>query len=438
MVNRSGMLELTKQMKLITKMQGDPKSHLFELASEILQHPFQFPPIKKGSLNPEFLGIIPTRSCNGACIYCDFGVDKPYSGKMTYKTAAMATDWFVSLMEKHNRKSIDIHFFGGEPMMAFDVIEVVVHRARLLAAQKHMIPYFEISTNGIYSEKKARFLGSYFNKVVLSLDGTEDIQNFHRPLPDGEKSFENAIQTAHIISDSMAELCLRCCISHLNIERMEEITHWYCETFKPSVINYEVLCETPATLSKSLLPPDPYDFAINFIKSREIGKKHGVHVVYASDIGAQITNSSCPVGKDTAIFSPDGRISNCYLLPERWHYVGLDLDFGIIDKDGAIQINEQKIEAIRKVISSKPRCDRCICRWHCAGGCHVGNSYPGCSDNYDNFCIQTRIIVACSLLSALGMRQETELLLNDKESLRKLALNDSDLLPDFIPAKSIC
>jgi uncharacterized protein len=428
LINSSGIIELKKMIHLIHNNQGDSKSKFYELARDILQTPEHTPICKTGELSPEFMGIIPTRSCNGACVYCDFGTADAPLKKMSYQMAADATDWYIEMIEKQNRQNVEIHFFGGEPMVASDVIEVVLHRARLLTGMKNLIPYFEISTNGLYSEKKAHFLGNYFNKIILSLDGTEEIQNFQRPLPNSGNSFENAIQTARIISKSQAELCLRACISTKNVDRMEQITEWFCETLHPLAINFEILSPTENTESLDLFPPDPYNFAVNFIKSRVIGKKYGIQVVYASDIGENITTSSCPVGKDAAIFSPDGRISNCYLLPERWQNVKLDLDFGNISDKGIVNIENHKLESIRKMVSDKPRCSRCFCRWTCAGGCHVGTTYPGCSRDYNNFCIQTRIISACTLLEDLGQGALIEKLLDDEVNLKRLALNDSDLL----------
>lgn len=296
-----------------------------------------------------------------------------------------------------------------------------------------MLPFFEISTNGQYDDRKATFLGNYFSKVILSLDGPEEIQNRHRPVKIRGGSFKRAISTAEIISNSQADLCLRSCISNLNVNMMEQITHWFCETLDPLAINFEVLCPTSVTKSSHLFPPDPFEFARNLIRAREVAKKSGVQVVYASDISRDVVLSSCPVGKDAAIFTPDGKISSCYLMPERWENVGLELSFGFINDPGKVKINNQTVESIRKMVIEKPRCLRCFCRWSCAGGCHVGNTFPGSSLAYNDFCIQTRIISSCTLLSSLGLHEMTEEILQDKQSMFKLALNHSDLLCDFEP-----
>jgi uncharacterized protein len=431
LINRRGVSELKKLLHSASGNPENKESKLHELARELIHSPEQVPARKTGSLNPEFLGIIPTRSCNGACNYCDFGADKASGAKMSYDLAAKAVDWYAEIVRSQQRNMLDIHFFGGEPMVARDVIEVVVHRARLVAMKHDLIPYFEISTNGQFIAADARFLGVYFNKVVLSLDGFQEIHDKHRPLKGNRGSYENAVETAKIIGSSNAELCIRCCISRLNVLRMEEITAWFCKNLRLSTINFEVLCATSQTKAAGLFPPDPVDFAVHFHRSRKIALDYGIEVVYASDITDRPGVSSCPVGKDTAIVSPDGRISNCYLLPERWKNAGLDLDFGQVGKNGRVQLEETKISAIRGMVENKPRCAGCFCQWSCSGGCHVGITPPGCSVNYDDFCRQTRLISAFTLLVNLELDGLPDGLMQSPESLVKINSQASDRLETY-------
>jgi uncharacterized protein len=209
---------------------------------------------------------------------------------------------------------------------------------------------------------------------------------------------------------------------------MEEFTGWLCNEFNPSAINFEILSSSELTNAANLFPPDPFEFAVNFQKSRVIAEKYGIDLIYSSDIIQNPVVSSCPVGKDTAIISPDGRISNCYLMPEKWVDIGLDLDFGAISQSGVVRINEEKIGVIRKMVEDKPRCSNCFCKWSCAGGCHVGITFPGCDPVYDNHCLQTRLISAFTLLSGLGLPEKINQLMENPEAMHRLAFYESDSL----------
>jgi len=431
LVNRRAVIELKRLIGKGEWNEENKVSQLAELADEIVRGIKQPPRKKRGRLNPDFLGIIPTRSCNGVCAYCDFEHDTAPGQKMSYDLAVRAVDWYLGLMKTLKRDMIEIHFFGGEPMVARDVIEVAVQRARLAASENGMIPYFEISTNGQYSAVDASYLGAYFNQVILSFDGLREAQNRHRPLAGGKSSFQNVSRTARIISDSNADLCIRCCVSRENIMQTGEFTQWLCENYRLSAINLEILTVSPPSVKSGLKPPGPVDFALCFEESRKIAAEYGVDLIYASDITRTPVISSCPVGKDTAIVSPDGRISNCYLQAGKWQKVGLDLDFGYFSGTGSAEIENDKLEAIRNIVENKARCKSCFCKWSCAGGCHVGITYPGSSSDYDNFCIQTRLISAFTLLSGLGLRKKADLLSRSPDALLMIGKQSSDSLIDF-------
>ena len=428
LINRKAALEIRKILGYSIRSSDipEPLNNLITSIKNVKYHPEK----KKGKINPAFLGIIPTRQCNGACNYCDFEADNASNQIMTLRMAANAVDWYTGIVKKNKGTILKVHFFGGEPMVAMDVVETVVHRTRYNASSENLQSVLEISTNGQYSAEDAEFVGNYFTSVILSLDGFEDTQNTHRPLKNRKGSFSNAVSTGKIISDSQAQLGLRSCVSNKNVHQMAEIASWFCEEFKPFTINFEGMRETSGTMKKGLSSPDPFDFAVNLSKARKICESHCVPLVYATDITDYPGYSSCPVGKDTAIISPDGRISSCYLMPEKWERVNMHLDFGQIHNN-EIQINKENLNFIRKIISDKPGCSKCFCRWSCAGGCHISNTFPGAKEEYTDFCIQTRIISLCTLLSDLGMNDDVAELLDDRTIMKTLALQKSDLLLDM-------
>ena len=430
LINRKGIIELKKAIDNNWRCQKSSKI-LLQIINDIRKTQDELPAMKTGKIDPSFLGIIPTRACNGACVYCGFGTqNNTNQDVMGLDVATAAVDWMAEIVKANGKDILEIHFFGGEPFIAPDIIETVIHRARMIASQLKLFPHFEVSTNGQFDDHLARFIGDYFDTVVLSLDGTEEIQNKHRPMKANPDSYSLAAQNAKYLSRTQAELCLRACISDLNVRRMEEIAHYFCKTFEPSIINFEVLRPNSTSNSNVLNPPNPYEFAINCVRACRVVEHYGIKAVYASAQTDSTRMTFCPVGKDTAIVSPNGRISSCYLLESNWKARKLDLNIGQVNKN-SVSIDMQSIENIRQMVQKKPRCLNCFCHWTCAGGCHVENTYPNCSNEYDNFCIQTRIITACSLLYNLNQEKRIELLLNNRTGMEALAMNDSDRLEDW-------
>ena len=385
-----------------------------------------YPGPPSGEIAPSFLGIITTRSCNIECCYCNFAASEVNRQHMDLGMAVKAVDWYVERILATKGDCIHIHFFGGEPLIAPDVVETVVHRARLLAVQHGLDTHIEASTNGVLSRSMREFVAEYFDSIVLSLDGPEQYQNRNRPGIGGLPTSDRVNKAAQFFRKSSVEVCIRLCVTHESVEELAEITRWVCEQFEPNVVNYETL--TPGSLSQKagLYPPDPYVFAKACVQAYQVAYQYGVKPIYSAADTTYPRHSFCPVGTDAAIVSLDGRVSGCYLLPEEWQQRGLDLDFGIITNNGSCHIKNDDVLRVRSIPQDKTRCEQCFCQWSCSGGCHVNQTYPGSSEKYTDFCLQTRLVTACLLLDEMGMSSQALDLLADSEACSRLAEQVND------------
>jgi uncharacterized protein len=345
---------------------------------------------------------------------------------MDLRMAVDGVDWMAETMRRLGRDSLEVHFFGGEPFVAGDVVDVVVHRARSVAAQLGLVPRFEVCTNGVFDDARARFVGDYIDTVVLSMDGYREMHDRNRPTAGGKGSFEAAASTAHLLSQSSAELCLRTCVTQDNVLQLEDVTRYFCETFRPAAVDFEPLRSTDESEAMGLRPPDPYDFAVHYIRAGRVAETFCVKPVFAAVATDAPRNTFCPVGRDVVILRPNGCVTGCYLPEREWEKRNLDLHMGRYSDDESMQIDTDALNRLRRMAMEKPRCERCFCRWTCAGGCHVVQTYPGCSLDYDDFCIQTRIITACLLLSDLGLDERVDELLEDRTAMEKLVSHPTD------------
>lgn len=414
---------------------GGLSAHATGLFSELVDHikrnPQEIPRPREGPIHPEFLGLIPTRACNLACVYCGFGADSASTNTMDLNLIVRAVDWMAEHLRQTGRKRLEVHFFGGEPFLAGEAVDTAIHRTRAVAAQMGLIPCFEVATNGVFDAERAGFVGDHFDTVVLSFDGPKEIHDRLRPGRWGGGSFEAVFRTARLLSQSPADLCLRTCVTRDTVATMEETARWFCENLKPKAITFETLQATLQAAAAGLSPPDPYAFSRHYLRAQRVVAGYGIKTIYAASLNDSPRLSFCPVGNDSLILSPDGRISACYLPDSEWKTQGLDLDFGQLEANGTLQIDHESLRRIRQLVAERPRCQRCFCKWSCAGGCHVHHAHKGCNPVYDGFCIQTRLITACSILSGLGQDNLAQMLIEDQSAMETLALNSSDLLEDF-------
>lgn len=388
-------------------------------------------PNRYGELDPQFLGIIPSRRCNMACAYCNFGANHASDEVIDPDIVISAIDYFAALTERKNKQMFSIQFFGGEPFVEQEIIDIAVHHARLVGAKTGLIPHFEVLTNGFLSEQQRVFIKNYFDRVVISFDGFKKYHDRTRPINSRQGSFEKVADTLKYLAESNIEIAIRCCITSESVEEMEAMTQWFCSEFQPDKVNFETLTQNSAAIEANLFPPDPFPFARGVIRSWRILRENSVEPAYAPVSLETVQTTSCPVGRDALIVHPDGLVASCYLLRQDWEEKNLDLSVGHVYKNGRVEIDLKKINQLRNLVNEKPRCTHCFCRFSCAGNCHVNCTFPGSSERYTDFCSHTRIITAASLLENLGQISLADQLLEDDAALSRLARQSSDNLFHF-------
>ena len=386
---------------------------------------------RQGPLEPVLLGLIPTRNCNLACEYCGFLDPDGANQIMDLSLAREAIAWYLDLVHRSKVQTTEVHFFGGEPFCAEEVLDFAFHFARIRARELDCAVRFEVVTNGTFSEDRCRWAADSLDTIILSLDGPADSQDRYRPRKDGRGSFTTLARNAQILSEGSAELAFRVCVTSETVDQMPDIATWLCQSFRPVTVCFEPVQPTPQSTSAGLFPPDPWAFAWRFIQAARILEHYAVEPVYAAaDITAR-QMSFCPVGQDGVIVSPDGTLTACYLPRKEWEAKGLSLCLGRME-NGSPCLDDEAIEAARRLnVWNKPFCARCFCQWHCAGGCHVHHELPNSPGTYDPLCIQTRLIAVRNILATLNRDDLTPLLWQHPEALQRLAGQHSDLLADF-------
>ena len=386
------------------------------------------PEARRGDFAPLFLGLLPTRACTMACRYCGFHACAEPEAAMGLQLARAAVDWYMDLLAANGEEHAEVHFFGGEPFCAPEVLDLAVPYARARARALGCTIRFEVATNGLFDERRCHWVADNLDTVVLSLDGPAEIQDRQRPRRDGQGSLAAVVRSARILSEGAAELNLRACVPSETVEQLPEIASWFCRDLRPAAVSLEPVQPSSASRSAHLEPPDPWSFGRKFVAAARILEAQGVEAVYATaDIGARRV-SFCPVARDAAIVSPDGTISACYLPSREWEAKGFDLHLGRMVA-GRADLDPQAVALARGLnVWNKPHCRHCFCRWHCAGGCHVNHRPPEGPGTYDRLCIQTRIIALRNILKAMGQDGLAGAWLEDRRAMERTVRQSTDLL----------
>ena len=389
------------------------------------------PSVRTGPIaQPLFLGIIPTRGCNMACRYCDFAAPKKASQVMSLELVRSAIDGYLQLLVDCDQAHAEVHFFGGEPFSAPDVVHFAVGYARHHATSSGLSIRFEATTNGLYSAGRCQWIAEHFDAIVLSLDGPAALHDQQRPALNGRGTFEVVARTAKILSEGSVDLILRVCVTEQTVAQLSTIAQWICQEFRPSTVCFESLTPSPLAAAANLTPPDPWRFAQNFTVASRILDSYGIQTVLSTAALDNLRTSFCPVGKDALIVTPNGMIHACYLLEEDWRQKGLDMHLGRVDVSrDRLCVDTAALQRVRQLnVYHKSLCDHCFCRFHCAGGCHVNHDTAGTPGQFTDLCIQTRLVTIAALLRQMGQDHLLDAWFADRQAQQESVWRTSDRL----------
>lgn len=139
------------------------------------------------------IALFLTQSCNLRCVYC-YGGGGGYGsgGDMAEKTAFQAVDWLLDQAGKI--KKLHIGFFGGEPFLNFPLMKAVAEYAKQKAREMGKEVAFHTTTNAtLLDDEKIDFIKKYRLEVLVSFDGTKELQDAQRPYADGQGSYDAAL-----------------------------------------------------------------------------------------------------------------------------------------------------------------------------------------------------------------------------------------------------
>ena len=132
--------------------------------------------------------------CNLACRYC-FAEEGEYHGRralMSFEVGKKALDFLVA--NSGNRHNLEVDFFGGEPLMNFDVVKQLVEYARSIEKQAGKNFRFTLTTNGmLIDDDVIDFANREMSNVVLSLDGRQEVHDRYRVDYAGKGSWETIV-----------------------------------------------------------------------------------------------------------------------------------------------------------------------------------------------------------------------------------------------------
>jgi uncharacterized protein len=312
--------------------------------------------------------------CNMKCDYC-FASQGNFQDEtllMSEKTGKEAVDYLIK--HSQNRKHLEIDFFGGEPLMNFDVVKKVLEYALEQGGKHDKIFKFTITTNGILlSDDKIDYINKHMQNVVLSLDGRREINDRIRKTVNNQGTYDIIMPKFKKTVEKRGnnEYYLRGTYTKYNLDFYEDVKHVASEGFKS--ISFEPVVSAP-TDAYAITEEDIEEIkksynklAIDYLNQEQEGLDYEFfHFSLDLEQGpcAYKRISGCGAGNDYIAVTPKGEIFPCH------QFVGQD-EFLIGYLDGR-KVNPNIREEFRKAnLTHKDDCKECWAKYLCGGGCHA-------------------------------------------------------------------
>ena len=173
--------------------------------------------------------------CNLRCKYCFAGTGE-YLGErslMSLEVGKKAIDFLIE--NSGNRRNLEVDFFGGEPLMNFDVVKEIVHYARSRESDSGKNFRFTITTNVLLLDKEKRdFINEHMHNVVLSIDGRKEINDYMRQRVDGTGCYDRILPLAKIMVEERGHenYYVRGTFTRNNLDFGEDVLHLADEGFE--------------------------------------------------------------------------------------------------------------------------------------------------------------------------------------------------------------
>ena len=173
--------------------------------------------------------------CNLACKYC-FAEEGEYHGRralMSFEVGKKALDFLVA--NSGNRVNLEVDFFGGEPLMNWDVVKQLVEYGRSLEKANNKKFRFTLTTNGVLlNDEIMEYLNKEMSNVVLSLDGRKEVNDNMRPFRTGKGSYDLIVPKFQKLADSrnQTDYYVRGTFTRDNLDFSEDVKHFADLGFK--------------------------------------------------------------------------------------------------------------------------------------------------------------------------------------------------------------
>ena len=349
--------------------------------------------------------------CNLACQYC-FAEEGEYHGRralMSFEVGKKALDFLVA--NSGNRVNLEVDFFGGEPLMNWNVVKQLVEYGRSIEKEHNKKFRFTLTTNGVLlNDEILEFANKEMGNIVLSIDGRKEINDKMRPFRGGQGSYDIIIPKFKKVAESRGQMnyYVRGTFTHNNLDFSKDVLHLADLGFKQISVEPVVAQPTDSyAIKEEDLPglKEEYDkLAVEMLKRRKEGKGFNFfHFMIDLTGGPCVAKrlSGCGSGTEYLAVTPWGDLYPCHQFVGNEKFLLGNVDTGIVNTDIRDEFKLCNVYA-------KETCKDCFARFYCSGGCSANayNFSGSINGAYEIGCEMQKKRIECAIMIKAALADE--------------------------------
>ena len=359
---------------------------------------------KKRSTVVKALCLHVAHTCNLNCSYC-FAAQGKFHGKagvMSFETGKRALDFLIE--NSGTRRNLEVDFFGGEPLMNFEVCKQLVAYARSIEKQHNKNFRFTLTTNGInLTDEVIDWANKECYNVVLSLDGRKEVNDRFRVDIHGRGSYDRIVPNFQKLVERRGGkgYYMRGTFTHHNVDFTNDLFHMADDLGFRELSMEPVVApaDSPEALTEEDFPKvcQQYEILAKDMLRREREGKPITFYHYMIDLqhGPCIYKriSGCGSGTEYMAVTPWGDLYPCH------QFVG-DEKYKLGDIWNGVTNTELRDEFKLCNVYARPDCKDCWARLYCSGGC-AANAMHATGDihgTYEYGCRVFRKRIECAIM----------------------------------------
>ena len=352
-------------------------------------------------------------TCNLNCSYC-FASQGKYHGEralMPFEVSKRAIDFLIE--NSGTRRNLEVDFFGGEPLMNWDVVKKTVAYARSVEKERGKNFRFTLTTNGVLIDDEViDFCNREMSNVVLSLDGRKEIHDATRVDLAGDGSYDKIVPKFQklVAARGGKHYYMRGTFTHRNPDFTKDVLHMadlgFTELSMEPVVAApdDPMALTPADIE---IVKEQYEILAKEMLRREKEGKGFTFYHYMIDLTAgpciYKRISGCGSGTEYMAVTPWGDLYPCHQFVGENSYKLGDIYHGVT--------NEGLREEFRSCNAyARPECADCWAKLYCSGGCaanafHASGSIRGI---YKPGCELFKKRIECAIMIKVAQASEKQ------------------------------